>query len=251
VSIPARGRALDFRALLDGTSRITVASGILSVWLASPEVVAAGVAGPEAAHPGRFLLGLGVSHPPMVERLGGRYLRPYRRMVDYLDALDHQQPTVPADRRVLAALGPRMLALAATRAAGAHPYFVTVEHTARARKVLGSGPLLAPEQGVVLERDPERARRIARSHVARYLALPNYTNNLRTLGFGDDDLVGEGSDRLVDAVVAWGDPETVARRVGEHHQAGADHVCIQVLSERTEREFPRAEYRELAAALFR
>jgi probable F420-dependent oxidoreductase len=239
-----------FRALLDATSRITVASGILSVWLASPEVVAAGVAGLEAAHPGRFLLGLGVSHPPMVERLGGRYLRPYRRMVDYLDALDHQQPPVPADRRVLAALGPRMLALGATRAAGAHPYFVTVEHTGRARKVLGSGPLLAPEQGVVLERDPERARRIARSHVARYLALPNYTNNLRTLGFGDDDLAGEGSDRLVDAVVAWGDPETVAKRVGEHHQAGADHVCIQVLSERTEREFPRAEYRELAAALF-
>jgi probable F420-dependent oxidoreductase len=198
-----------------------VASGILSIWLASPEEVAAGVAGLEAAHPGRFLLGLGVSHAPLVERLGGRCRRPYSRMVDYLDALDRQQPSVRAGRRVLAALGPRMLALAAARAAGAHPYFVTVEHTASARAALGTGPLLAPEQGVVLERDPERARRIARSHVARYLALPNYTDNLRTVGFGDDDLAGEGSDRLVDAVVAWGDPETVARRVGEHLKAGA------------------------------
>ena len=248
-----RGFPPRFRTLLDATSRITVASGILSVWLASPEEAAAGVAALEAAHPGRFLLGLGVSHAPLVERLGERYQRPYRRMVDYLDALDRldrQRPPVPADRRVLAALGPRMLALAAARAAGAHPYFVPVEHTARARQTLGSGPLLAPEQGVVLERDPERARRIARAHVARYLAMPNYTNNLRRFGFGDDDLDGDGSDRLVDAVVAWGDPETVARRVREHHQAGADHVCVQLLSERTEREFPRAEYRELAAALF-
>ncbi len=254
-----RGFPPRFRTLLDATSRITVASGILSVWLASPEEVAAGVAALEAGHPGRFLLGLGVSHAPLVERLGERYQRPYRRMVDYLDALDQldqlnqldrERPPVPADRRVLAALGPRMLALAAARAAGAHPYFVPVEHTASARETLGPGPLLAPEQGVVLERDPDRARRIARAHVVRYLAMPNYTNNLRTLGFGDDDLKGEGSDRLVDAVVSWGDPETVARRVREHHQAGADHVCVQVLSERTEREFPRAEYRELAAALF-
>jgi probable F420-dependent oxidoreductase len=248
-----RGFPPRFRTLLDATSRITVASGILSVWLASPQEVAAGVAALEAAHPGRFLLGLGVSHAPLVERLGERYRRPYRRMVDYLDDLDHldrERPSVPADRRMLAALGPRMLALAAARAAGAHPYFVPVEHTARARQTLGAGPLLAPEQGVVLERDPERARRIARAHVARYLAMPNYTNNLRRFGFGDDDLDGDGSDRLVDAVVAWGDPETVARRVREHHQAGADHVCVQLLSERTEREFPRAEYRELAAALF-
>jgi probable F420-dependent oxidoreductase len=245
-----RGFPPRFRALLDATSRIIVASGILSVWLASPEEATAGVAALEAAPPGRFLLGLGVSHAPLVARFGERYQRPYRRMVDYLDDLDRQRQPVPADRRVLAALGPRMLALAAARAAGAHPYFVPVEHTARARQTLGAGPLLAPEQGVVLERDPESARRIARAHVARYLAMPNYTNNLRTLGFGDDDLKGDGSDRLVDAVIAWGDPETVARRVREHHQAGADHVCVQVLSERTEREFPRAEYRELAAALF-
>jgi probable F420-dependent oxidoreductase len=245
-----RGFPPRFRAVLDATSRITVASGILSVWLASPEEAAAGVAALEATHPGRFLLGLGVSHPPLVERLGERYQRPYRRMNGYLDELDRRRPPVPAGRRVLAALGPRMLALAAARAAGAHPYFVPVEHTAKARQALGSGPLLAPEQGVVLERDRERAHRIARAHVARYLALPNYTNNLRTLGFGDDDLDGEGSDRLVDAVVAWGDPETVARRVREHHHAGADHVCVQVLCERSEREFPRTEYRELAAALF-
>jgi probable F420-dependent oxidoreductase len=155
---------------------------------------------------------------------------------------------VPAERRVLAALGPRMLKLSAARALGAHPYFVPVEHTARARGLLGAGPLLAPELAVVLEPDPTRARRVARAHVARYLVAPNYTNNLRSLGFGDDDLAGEGSDRLVDAVVAWGDTAAIARRVDDHLQAGADHVCLQVLISNAD-VFPRAEYRILAEAL--
>lgn len=237
-----------FRMLLDATRRIKVASGILSVWVATPKEVADGVAELQAAHPDRFLLGLGVSHAPMVERTGQSYTRPYSQMVHWLDDLDRQQPTVLADRRVLAALGPRMLALGGARSAGAHPYFVPVEHTALAREELGDGPLLAPEQGVVLESDPERARRIARRHTERYLAAPNYTRNLRRLGFTDEDLDGSGSDRLVDAVVAWGEDGAVARRVREHHDAGADHACVQVLTE-TDEAFPRAEYRRLAAVL--
>jgi len=140
-----------------------------------------------------------------------------------------------------------MLRLAADRSAGAHPYFVPVEHTARARQTLGAGVLLAPEVTVVLERDPSQARALARTFMATYLALPNYTDNLRTLGFGHEDLTGGGSDRLVDAVVGWGDVDAIAGRVGAHHDAGADHVCVQVVSGRDS--FPLAEYRELAPAL--
>jgi len=237
-----------FRAALDATSRIAVASGILNVWLTGPKEIAVAVAEFEAAHPGRFLLGLGVSHAPLVERSGQPFVRPYSRMVRWLDDLDREEPTVPTDRRVLAALGPKMLHLAAARSLGAHPYFVPVEHTAVARRTLGDGPLLAPEQAVVLEADPERARRIARRHTAGYLAMPNYTGNLRSLGFGDEDLRDARSDRLVDAVVAWGDDGAVARRVREHHEAGANHVCLQVLTE-TPDAFPRDEYRRLAEAL--
>jgi probable F420-dependent oxidoreductase len=242
------GLSIRFRNLLDATSRMPVASGILNIWLTSPSEIARAVAELEAAHPGRFLLGLGVSHAPLVERSGHSYTRPYSRMVDWLDDLDRQEPTVPADRRILAALGPKMLALAAARSAGAHPYFVPVEHTVAARRLFGDGPVLAPEQAVVLDADPERARRIARQHTEGYLAAPNYTRNLRSLGFGEEDLEGAGSDRLVDAVVAWGDDAAVASRVREHHKAGADHVCVQVLTE-TGDVFPRAEYRRLAEAL--
>jgi probable F420-dependent oxidoreductase len=177
----------------------------------------------------------------------GDYSRPYGHVVEYLDGLD-EKGVVGKDQRVLAALGPRMLALAGSRSAGAHPYFVPVEHTARAREILGAGPLLAPEVTVVLETDPSRARELARSFTTRYLTLPNYTNNLRTFGFGDEDLAGGGSDRLVDAIVAWGDVETIAGRVRAHHQAGADHVCLQVVSDGRQT-FPLAEYRELAPAL--
>jgi probable F420-dependent oxidoreductase len=237
-----------FRRLLDGTSRLPIASGILNIWLADPAETACGVAELEAAHPGRFLLGVGVSHAPLVERGGQSYERPYSRMVAWLDGLDRQDPGVPADRRVLAALGPRMLALAAERSAEAHPYFVAVAHTAKARRALGDGPLLAPEQGVVLQRDPETARRIARAHTESYLAMPNYSGSLRSLGYGDEDLAGAGSDRLVDAVVAWGDDQAVARRVREHLDAGADHVGVQPLGAGDDA-FPRDAYRRLAAAL--
>jgi probable F420-dependent oxidoreductase len=233
-----------FGRLLSATRHATVASGIVSIWVASPEEVSGGVADLEATYPGRFLLGLGASHAPIVEN----YARPYSKMVEYLDALDSSRSVVTKDRRVLAALGPRMLKLAAERSAGAHPYFVPAQHTARAREILGSGPLLAPEVTVVLERDPAQARRLARTFTEGYLALPNYANNLRSLGFDDDDLAGAGSDRLVDAVVGWGDVSAVADHVRAHLDAGADHVCVQVVSAGRE-SFPLTEYRELAPAL--
>jgi probable F420-dependent oxidoreductase len=195
--------------------------------------------------PGRFVLGIGASHAPLVDD----YSRPYSRMVAYLDDLDELDTPVPPDRRVLAALGPRMLELSAQRAAGAHPYFVPVEHTAYARAILGPGPVLAPEVAVVLETDPVAARASAREYARTYLGLPNYTQNLRTFGFGDEDIDGSGSDRLIDAVIPWGDASTIADRILEHHDAGADHVCLQVISVPGRDGFPLAEYRELAGTL--
>lgn len=237
------GLSSRFGRLLESTRQLCVASGIVSIWGATPAEVAQGVSDLEERYPGRFLLGLGASHATLIQS----YRRPFAHMVEYLDALDAMVPTVPKERRVLAALGPKMLELAATRAAGAHPYFVPVEHTAFAREVMGTGPLLAPELTVVLERDARRARELARTFTTGYLALPNYTNNLRRLGFGDDDLAGRGSDRLVDGVVAWGDEEAVAARVREHHDAGADHVCLQVVTGKGG--FPLGEYRRLADVL--
>ena len=210
-----------------------------------PEEIAESVAHLDAQFPDRFLLGLGASHAP----IAADYSRPYSKMVGYLDTLDSLGGAVDQGHRVLAALGPRMLELAKERSLGAHPYFVPVQHTARARQILGRGPLLAPEVTVVLESDPAKARALARTFTELYLTLPNYTNNLRTFGFTDDDLAGAGSDRLVDAVVCWGDVDTVVAKVRAHHEAGADHVCIQMLSP-SEGSFPLAEYRELATALF-
>jgi probable F420-dependent oxidoreductase len=237
------GLAEHFERLLSATTRITVASGIVSIWATLPGEIAGAVADLDAQFPGRFVLGLGASHAPIVEN----YARPYSHVVEYLDVLDADGPAVREDRRVLAALGPRMLELARDRAAGAHPYFVPVEHTARARSILGEGPLLAPEITVILESDPTTARELARTFTIGYLTLPNYANNLLSLGFGDDDVTGGGSDRLVDAVVAWGDVDAVAARVREHQAAGADHVCIQVVA--TPDSFPLTAYRELAPAL--
>jgi probable F420-dependent oxidoreductase len=236
-----------FRRLLEATTHVPVASGILSIWHATPAQAAEGVGALEVGHPGRFVLGLGASHAPIVERLDTAYTLPFSRMVGYLDELDDLGPLVAADRRILAALGPRMLTLAAERAAGAHPYFVPVEHVARARELVGPGPLLAPELAVVLETDPQVARARAREYTAGYLQLPNYANNLRTLGY-DDDVEGSGSDRLVDAVIAWGDAATIAERVRAFHDAGADHVCLQVVADRAQG-FPFEAYRALAPAL--
>jgi len=221
--------------LLCTTERIAVATGIANIWARDAQAMAAGQLTLAEAFDDRFLLGVGVSHQPLVDTRGHHYERPLEAMSAYLDAMDAARFDAPrpATRplRVLAALGPRMLELAAARADGAHPYLVPVEHSAFARSVLGQGPLLCPEQAVVLEGDPGHARRIARRHLGAYLRLPNYVRNLRRLGFSEEDVTGDGSDRLVDAIVAWGDTENVASRVREHLQAGADHVAVQLLAD--------------------
>jgi probable F420-dependent oxidoreductase len=231
--------------LLGASERLVLASGIANIHAHDPYAMANGARALAEAYPGRLVLGIGVSHAPAVKKRGGTYDKPLQQMREYLDLMDvaayaGPEPVEPAPR-VLAALGPKMLQLAAQRSAGAHPYFVPVEHTSMARGVLGAGPLLATEQAVVLETDPVEARRVARLHMQRYLRLDNYANNLRRLGWGEDDLAGDAghagnagnagdaSDALVDAIVAWGDEAGVAGRVRAHLDAGADHVCIQAL----------------------
>ena len=220
--------------LLEATERLVVGTGIASIWARDPVAMANGARTLEDAFPGRFVLGIGVSHRTSVDRRGAAtYEKPYSRMARYLEAMDAARYPVPDARRpptVLAALGPKMLGLAAERTAGAHPYFVPVQHTATAREILGPEPLLAPEQAVVLETDPGRARAIARAYMGHYLKLENYANNLERLGWSRED-IGEPSDRLVDAIVAWGDVDAIAARVREHLDAGADHVTVQVLDE--------------------
>lgn len=231
--------------LLKATSRIVVATGILSIWDYDPAEVAAQHAAVTADHPDRFLLGLGVSHEAVA---GERYQRPLAAMHAFLDGLDAASTPVPAAQRVLAALGPRMLETARDRAAGAHPYMVTPEHTRRARQLLGPDRVLAPEVKVVIDPDPERALAIARAHVGFYVPLPNYANNLRRLGFTDADLADGGSDELVSAIVAWRGADEIRDRVAAHMEAGADHICVQVVTD--ERGvMPRESWRELAAIL--
>jgi probable F420-dependent oxidoreductase len=220
-----------------------VASGIVSIWAGEAADVAAGVADLERCFPGRFLLGVGASHSLVVPG----YTRPYTRMVAYLDALDAADIPVPPERRVLGALGPRMLDLSAQRAAGAHPYFVPAAHTERARARLGPGPLLAPEVAVVLGTDRAETGALAREYANIYLGLENYTNNLRTLGYEDADFADGGSERLIHALIPRGDALAVAAGVQEHLAAGADHVCVQVVADM--HAFPLDEYRELAPAL--
>jgi probable F420-dependent oxidoreductase len=234
-----------------GGGRIAVATGIASIWARDPMAMANAGRTLNEAYPGRFLMGLGVSHPFLTEQRERTYATPLAEMRSYLDAMDRAPYAGPAAEpapRVLAALGPKMLELAAERTAGAHPYFVPVDHTAEARRVLGAGPFLAPEQAAVFETDPDAARTIARRYTATYLKLTSYASNLRRLGWGDEDLAGDGSDRLVDALVAWGGLEAVAGRVREHLEAGADHVAVRVLTEDPKR-LPLAELRELASAL--
>ncbi|MBS9374700.1 LLM class F420-dependent oxidoreductase [Rhodococcus sp. B50] len=235
--------------LLAATTRLELASGIISIWHADPDTASAAVADLESQYPGRFLFGIGTSHAPVVDaRESTSYTKPYSRMVEYIDGLDAASTPVPADRRVLAALGPRMLKLSAERAAGAHPYFVPAEHTALARETLGSEPLLAPEVAVVLETDETVARGIAREYMRGYLALPNYSNNLRRLGYTDEDLADGGSDRLMDVLIPWGDLDSVVAGIEKHYAAGADEVAIQVLTA-DPRTFPGDGYRQLASAL--
>ncbi len=251
-----RGREAFAQAalLLRATRRIAVAPGIASIYARDAVAMAAGQRTLGEAFPGRFLLGIGVSHRLVVEGIRGHtYGPPLAAMRAYLDAMDaapYHPPRETDEPRVLAALGPKMLELSRDRAAGAHPYFVPVEHTEQARAILGSGPLLVPEQAVVLDGDPATAHQIARRHMAPYLRLENYTNTLRRLGYGANDLANGGSDRLVDAIVAWGSLDDVVGRVRAHLDAGADHVCLQVLPHEPAA-LPHREWRALAEALLR
>ncbi|MGX1222186.1 LLM class F420-dependent oxidoreductase [Streptomyces ambofaciens] len=228
--------------LIGATERIVVGTSIQSIWEHKASEAAASFAELEVSHPGRFVLGLGVSHAPMAEG----YRRPYSTMVGYLDELD--RAGMRSGHRVLAALGPKMLDLSRDRAAGAIPYLVTPEHTAQARERLGEGALLAPEFKVVLDSDPARARATARAYLAMYLKLPNYTKNFLNLGFTDADVSGGGSDRLIDAVFAWGDEATVRARIDAFHDAGADHVALQLVEDDMTR-LPREGWRRLASLL--
>ncbi|MCU1459835.1 MAG: hypothetical protein JWL73_3927 [Actinomycetia bacterium] len=219
--------------LLGATSTMTVATGVLNVWLQTPEAANAWWNGLSADHQARVLLGLGVSHGPLI---GESWGRPLTTMGEFLDALE-----VPEDHRCVAALGPRMQELARRRTAGAHPYLVTPEHTAATRLNIGPDKLLTVALAVVLEPEPTKARAIAREELQLYAQLPNYANNWKRVGFTDDDVTSI-SDRLIDAVIAWGDVDAIAARVAEHRAAGADHVCLQVMPDRN----PRDAWRALA-----
>ena len=219
------GELAAIEPLLDATETLVVATGIINMWQVPADEAATWFHRLEELHPDRFLLGLGIGH----REATAEYRSPYATMVAYLDRLDADG--VPADRRVLAALGPRVLGLAAERAAGAHPYLVPPEHSSTAREVMGTGALLAPEHKVLLQTDPTAAREIARPVVGRYLQMHNYRTNLRRVGFTEDDLAHGGSDALIDALVAHGEPAVVAAALAEHLDAGADHVAIQLLDE--------------------
>lgn len=228
--------------LLDATSGLTVGTSIVNIWKDDPVVVAESFRRIESRHPGRFILGVGAGHPEATQQ----YASPYAALQTYVDRLlEHD---VPAQSLVLAALGPKVLRLAATRTAGAIPYLVPPEHTRLARELLGPGPLLAPEHKVVADADPERARALGSRRVRNpYLGLVNYTSNLRRLGFTDIDLAGNGSTRLIDALVAHGSGEQIARQLTAHLDAGADHVCIQLLTDADAD--PTPGYEAVAAAL--
>jgi probable F420-dependent oxidoreductase len=234
--------------LLSATGRTTVATGILNLWMHSPEVTAQAHARLSATYGDRFLVGIGVSHALLIDsQEPGRYRRPLSAMGAFLDGLDAAPQPLERRHRVLGALGPKMTALARDRAAGVHPYNGTPEHTAAARAAVGPDALVLPELAVALVGGPEDGRRLGRAHLAHYLILPNYTNNLIRLGFTEGDLRDGGSDRLIDALVAWGDVDAIAARVQAHRDAGADHVCVQALSD--EGAMPRGVWRELAPAL--
>ncbi len=232
----------DFDRLLGKTSRIVLATGILNIWKHEPEDVAAWWKGLPADRQARVFLGLGVSHGPII---GEAWSKPVAVMRDWLERVT--AAGLPADAMCIAALGPRMLELARDYTAGAHPYLVTPEHSAVARKILGPGKVLAQEQGVVLETDPAKARELARGALGFYTSLPNYANNWCRLGFTEED-ISSVSDRLVDGLFAWGGTGQIAERVNAHLAAGADHVCVQVVSPGG-LDGARAAWRELAGVL--
>ncbi len=236
--------------LLAATKRMVIATGIANIYARDALAMASGQKTLAEAYPNRFLLGLGVSHIPLVEKLRGhRYEKPVATMRAYLDAMDQAPyssvPPCTKPPRVLAALGPKMLELSGERADGAHPYNVNVEHTAEARRILGPQPYLCPELAVVLETNPDKARAIGRAFLGFYLTLPNYANNFLRLGFDEADFKDGGSNKLIDAIIAWGDLNAIRERIRAHHAAGADHVCIQVLTADPQG-LPLREWRELA-----
>jgi probable F420-dependent oxidoreductase len=234
--------------LLASTKQVVIATGILNLWMHEPSDVAARYASLTKTYGERFLLGIGCSNAALIDLVEpGRYRKPLAATRTFLDALDAAAQPVPAANRVLAALGPKMLELSATRARGAHPYLGTPDDTRQARELLGDGPLLLPELTVVLTDDHAEARAIGTDWLRAYIGLPNYANRLLRSGFTADD-VSSVSDRVFDAIIAWGDEQAVQRRVKEHRAAGADHVCLQVLTANLG-EFPRQQWRRLAAAL--
>jgi probable F420-dependent oxidoreductase len=232
----------DVRPILEATTTLVAATGILNVWNNDPAQTAAQDAELRAAFPGRFMLGIGIGHPEATSD----YRRPLTTMRTFFDGLDASPTPPPVDGRCIAALGPKMLDLAGERSAGTHPYFVPVEHTRAARERLGPGKLVAPELTCVVDTDVERARATARTFAARYLGLRNYTQNLLQHGFTEADLADGGSDRLIDAVIPHGSAEQIAEVVHAHLEAGADHVCLQPLGEDG---IPRAAWTALAKAL--
>jgi probable F420-dependent oxidoreductase len=239
-SSPA-GDLVQAEELLDATSTLTLATSIVNMWQDQPQDVAGSFARVQRRHPGRFLLGVGAGHREATRQ----YARPYETLARYVDVL--QAGGVPRGSLVLAALGPKVLDLARDRAAGAIPYLVPPGHTRAARAVLGSGPLLAPEHKVVLDTDPDRARALGRATVRPHLGMVNYTTNLRRLGWAEDDLSGHGSDTLIDALVAHGSPAQIAGQLTRHLDAGADHVCLHLITEPGTDPLPG--YRALAPAL--
>ncbi len=212
--------------LLDATGHLLIATGIVNIWSTDPETLAASYHRIERSHPGRFVLGLGVGHP---EGHGDQAKAPFAALERFLDGLDDL--AVPVSRRLLAALGPRMLSLSAERSLGAHPYMTTPRHTSTARATLGEGALLAPEQRVVITEDRDSGFERARGAIARYLRLTNYRNSLLTMGYAEHDLEGEGSDRLISDLAALGDGSDARTAIDAHLEAGADHVAVQVFAD--------------------
>jgi probable F420-dependent oxidoreductase len=237
-------RLLGVRPLLAATETLVVATSIVNIWAYEPGELAAEHALLARDFPGRLLVGVGVGHPEATSD----YTKPLTAMRTFLDGLDAAEAPLPHERRAVAALAPRMLALSAERSLGALPYFVPLAHTSIARERIGPAALLAPEVAVVVDDDAQRARAVARDYAKLYLGLSNYTNNLLTLGFGDADIAGGGSDRLIDAVVPHGTPETLAGLLRSHLEAGADHVAVQTCGEPGSW---RSDWAALAAALFR
>ena len=238
--------------ILSATKNIKVASGIASIAARTAHTMQSGWKTLSEAFPGRFVLALGVSHSHMVTKLHKlSYDKPYSNMVEYLDVMDKSPYAGAAPQspmyRMIGALGPKMLQLSAERTAGAHPYFTTPQHTAEARALMGAKPLIAPEIAVIFETDKDKARATARKFMSTYTRLPNYANNLMRLGFTQDDVTNQ-SDRLVDEIVTWGSLDKIAARIKEHHDAGANHVCVQVLAH-DPLELPMAGWRELSALL--